>query len=436
MPLTVEDIEKELKVSTKKHKTTVMSQGDQNFILKMAMSQLADTETFENDFYHQVTLLIKKEKQRQSSNDYLEMLVKGSKKKKDKFQATLDNLVQRKRTQVPLEGVLGKPTKSTMKQPRQVIEAPPMASFSFDLALKHIEDMYDAVMRVEQQKRNQSVLDTRALEHCAQRVLASETSFAQLMHYNKMMRVFPRVMRFLSHETSNIVMANLLGAISSLALIRFPLRATLKALDTQIEQCMMPDLTCLHEYQVQKDTFNSTALMAIQHAIMDMSWDHLNPCLESLIQDAVLLSEPGLNILTALLSRAEILKADNPSDAFEMLFLEIYHSALPILQDIFPLRQLHYPPPEITSPESYVYEWTNDHHVWQWLTALIIHADTEQQTELVSLLKDRILWNCEDGPIGIPSPFHSATSQKDLKLQHVNLFLHALGFDASQLRSQ
>ena len=174
MPTTVEELEKELiQIGAKSFKQVekqgrVMSTNDQNFILKMALAQIAMTDEYDEDFYHNVYLMVRREasKSRQSSSDYLQLLVKGSKKKKLTFTATLEKIVEKKRNAATIgfviEGALGKVSTSSSKKPRQAI-AIPQSTFSFNdsqdgllstyLPLKMIEDIYKDVIELETWKR-------------------------------------------------------------------------------------------------------------------------------------------------------------------------------------------------------------------------------------------------------------------------------------------
>lgn len=69
-----------------------------------------------------------------------------------------------------------------------------------------------------------------------------------------------------------------------------------------------------------------------------------------------------------------------------------------------------------------------DQQVWQLLAAIALHASLEQQQHLVATLREKILDNVVSVNRGWASD-EEATN----KLANVNIFLHALGLDSSQV---
>ena len=70
-----------------------------------------------------------------------------------------------------------------------------------------------------------------------------------------------------------------------------------------------------------------------------------------------------------------------------------------------------------------------DQPVWQFLATLAVHANEEQQQALVGGLRDMILENVVSASKG----FADSEDSRRLRLANVNLLLHALGLDASQI---
>lgn len=69
-----------------------------------------------------------------------------------------------------------------------------------------------------------------------------------------------------------------------------------------------------------------------------------------------------------------------------------------------------------------------DQQVWQLLAAIALHASLEQQQYLVATLREKILDNVVSVNRGWASSEDAA-----IKLANVNIFLHALGLDSSQV---
>lgn len=70
-----------------------------------------------------------------------------------------------------------------------------------------------------------------------------------------------------------------------------------------------------------------------------------------------------------------------------------------------------------------------DQPVWQFLAALALHAASEQQHLLVTALRDKIL----DNVVSVNKGWIQDEGERQTKLANVNLFLHALGLDSSQI---
>ena len=70
-----------------------------------------------------------------------------------------------------------------------------------------------------------------------------------------------------------------------------------------------------------------------------------------------------------------------------------------------------------------------DQPVWQFLAALALHATNEQQQALVTALREKVLENVASASKG----WVADEDERRAKLGNVNLFLHALGLDSSQI---
>jgi DNA topoisomerase 2-associated protein PAT1 len=70
-----------------------------------------------------------------------------------------------------------------------------------------------------------------------------------------------------------------------------------------------------------------------------------------------------------------------------------------------------------------------DQPVWQFLAALALQAVPEQHQVLVTSLRDKVLENVLSANKG----WVADEDERRTKLANVNLFLHALGLDSSQI---
>jgi DNA topoisomerase 2-associated protein PAT1 len=84
------------------------------------------------------------------------------------------------------------------------------------------------------------------------------------------------------------------------------------------------------------------------------------------------------------------------------------------------------PPNSATPPR---YTEALDQPVWQFLAALALHATNEQQQALVTTLREKVLENVASANKG----WVADEDERRAKLGNVNLFLHALGLDSSQI---
>ena len=70
-----------------------------------------------------------------------------------------------------------------------------------------------------------------------------------------------------------------------------------------------------------------------------------------------------------------------------------------------------------------------DQQIWQLLAAIALHASLEQQQHLVTTLREKIL----DNMASINRGWASSEEEVAIKLANVDIFLHALGLDSSQV---
>jgi DNA topoisomerase 2-associated protein PAT1 len=84
-------------------------------------------------------------------------------------------------------------------------------------------------------------------------------------------------------------------------------------------------------------------------------------------------------------------------------------------------------PPNPTVPT--LHTESLDQPVWQFLAALSLHATNEQQQALVTALREKVLENVASANKG----WVADEDERRAKLGNVNLFLHALGLDSSQI---
>ena len=70
-----------------------------------------------------------------------------------------------------------------------------------------------------------------------------------------------------------------------------------------------------------------------------------------------------------------------------------------------------------------------DQPVWQFLAALALHGTIEQHHVLVASLREKILGNV----LSVNKGWVQDEEERQTKLANVNLFLHAVNLDSSQI---
>lgn len=112
--------------------------------------------------------------------------------------------------------------------------------------------------------------------------------------------------------------------------------------------------------------------------------------------------------------------------ARQLMFDHLFDLLAPHLLALFPSTRIApvLPPGQINSPTDIV-----DQPVWQFLAALALHAVTEQHQVLVTTLREKVLSNVMYAKEG----WAAGDAEWQTKLSNVNLFLHALGLDSSQI---
>lgn len=70
-----------------------------------------------------------------------------------------------------------------------------------------------------------------------------------------------------------------------------------------------------------------------------------------------------------------------------------------------------------------------DHPVWSFFASMAVPATLEQQSILVTQLREKVLENVLSAHKG----WVTDESERSAKLRNVNIFLHALGLDSSQI---
>ncbi|KAJ1949154.1 DNA topoisomerase 2-associated protein pat1 [Linderina pennispora] len=307
--------------------------------------------------------------------------------------------------------------------------------------LRSIESVYNAVLRMEQLMREQVRLPANA-DHpavhtwlaqynAAKDIAWSEIEAAQpisntyphalvrFLSFAKGKRIIPRLVHHLSIDQVLALTTTIIANFESLDVCRF---ATYNAgaaaakqreeTDLFMQAVMPPALAFLADTSLQI----VNGLFALFMERNNVAW--------------VARTKPALGFLSMFLGRTEMLKqtmqfpsADSPelyqaAELYNHLFQSLRGGFVAIFPPVQQQIDLHQPAMGLME----------DVHAWQFLATLAISASVDQQHVLVAEVREKVLEKVQLANSGrVPVEIAAALTA------NVNLFLNALGLDASQV---
>lgn len=122
-----------------------------------------------------------------------------------------------------------------------------------------------------------------------------------------------------------------------------------------------------------------------------------------------------------------------------MIFDHLFQLLSPHLLSLFPSTRVGSSDPSalsaalqsstISGPSTQPISDSVDQPVWQFLAALALHGNIEQHHVLVATLREKILNNV----LSVNKGWVQDEEERQTKLANVNLFLHAVNLDSSQI---
>ncbi|KAF8950079.1 hypothetical protein BGZ52_003802 [Haplosporangium bisporale] len=454
---------------TAKH-NGLMTQGDKDFINRIQISQLVTDDPYADDFYCQVYTAIRNRHLQQMGVPGGMMEPESSEGNRrrggnGRTEQRMQQQVQRivsdakrnpKRTNVTVEGALGKIAVNSVLNPRQLLQvskrgastdnasggsspkppSPGPVSTKSHTVLGWIENVYTYVLALEQKRRQQPPPPRMGEEEIAGEairrwneeygILAQKMwnelritvpigivhphPFISILNYSKGKKVIPRVLRHLLPEQTLTLLTMLVANFESLNVCKSEVYADVQG-NQEIELFMNTIVPPLLGFVSEAPFRIVVGLLALFIERNNMVW--------------VARSKPGLAFLTLFLSRAEILKQGQgnypiPDDREINQWNELYNRLFSQLQTHFSALFMPKGASAIAQAE--------DVHVWRFLAAMAVGATVEQQHVLVTEVREQVLENVIAAQTTRMSPEKAAQ-----KINNVNLFLHALGLDASQV---
>lgn len=203
---------------------------------------------------------------------------------------------------------------------------------------------------------------------------------------------------------------------------------------------VVSDATIIYDTSEATDTFLATVMHTMMLVVAKIPLTPISGLLELLMRRNDIMTichtRPLIALLTIFLSRVEDLKqtsdpAEAPSqdelDKWQLVFNTLFHIIAQHLLLLFPstraaaITGANFVP----TPQHEV----ADQQIWQLLAAIALHSSLEQQQHLVTTLREKILENV----VSVNRGWAGSEEDAAIKLANVNIFLHALGLDSSQV---
>ncbi|KAI6016762.1 topoisomerase II-associated protein PAT1 [Pisolithus marmoratus] len=318
-----------------------------------------------------------------------------------------------------------------------------------------LEALYDLVLSVEQLRRDQPPEDdplacaawSKSYNDLVEQIwvglkvlIPLETSdphpFISLLTPIKGKKLLPRLSRHIPAHRLPTLLTLLVACFSQLDVV-----AQAHILDTR------EDSPARQEVERQTAAFLGSVLQSILPVVARAELRLVTGLLGLLLDRSDIIqvaqTRPGIAMLTLFLSRVEIIKQGmstateatdlpTPEEAqqWQLVFDHFFQLLMPYFPILFPsTRFALQPAPIATGPTVVRQTDLLDQPVWQFLAAMALHASPDQQSTLVAGLRDKVLENVAS----VHKGWITDEEERSTKLANVNLFLHALGLDSSQI---
>ncbi|KAI9313294.1 topoisomerase II-associated protein PAT1-domain-containing protein [Dichotomocladium elegans] len=467
----------------------LMTQYDKDFINRIQLNQIATSDPYLDDFYYQVYTTVRQRPGLptwSAANDGM----RGGRGRREehgmqRFHQQLQRMVNNakrhpRQTQVSLEGALGKIASLTVRNPRQVLEVQdkknnpsPQDGSAVDKmsngakhqaptvndrrrTLKIVENLYLIVLELEHMRRhgvpvakagyedehakavekwNQTYAQNAKKLFNALRLMeqpsASPPLIILVLSVAKGQKLVPRIVRHLGADENMKLLSVVVANYSQLNVchrVIYP-----GSMVANVEEAKSLKFVTFEEVEHFMNTAAPPLLGLISEASLKMVNDLMKLLMEKNDILTVARTKPGLALLTMLLSRAEILKqggfASSPEELieWEQEYIKIFTALQGNFASLFPSLYCLEPAQPNVTDRQLLYS-LDDMYVWQFLAAMAVGAATPQQELMVMENRLRIIEN-----VSLAHHNQIPEAQAQHRLSNVNLFLHALGLDSSQV---
>ncbi|KAI4137177.1 MAG: hypothetical protein L6R39_007435 [Caloplaca ligustica] len=364
-----------------------------------------------------------------------------------------------KNKQLIIEGSLGKISFSNAKTPKPLLNIKkqdgdatnrpasagrqgssrkvPQSSLSVSdrkTILKNIENVYSTLMKTEDHERrlpppltegsDQAIVEQHAeWQHTLQGLrqqLWSELKvlepivpespvlhpFIAFLSYPKGKKAIPRIFRHIDQEQRLTILTMIAVHLNVLDVIRL--------MQPQANG-VQPSAGAREEVELFCQAVMPSLFGYINEAPLQIIMGLLGVILDRSNMQAIAQTKVGLEILTILISRAELIKQaeDSNNEEWEQwlrIYNRLFDAIEPLLADIFPGTV----------------NTAQDVYVWRFLAATGLSASPDQQQRLVIAVKDRVMETVAQSKT-LPPEMAAE------RLGHVNLFMRAIGLDVELL---
>ncbi|KAF2240003.1 hypothetical protein EV356DRAFT_562750 [Viridothelium virens] len=305
-------------------------------------------------------------------------------------------------------------TLMAMEDHERRMPPPPNEETPADLIQEHIE------WRQKMQELNQSLWnDLKVMEPIDPNSPIGHP-FMAILSLPKGKKVIPRVFRHIDDQQRITILTMICLYLDQLDVVRLAAPADPNDTTATLPPPAVRDSVELFSQAVMPSLFGyvNDAPLQIVVGLLGLLLDRVNTAL-------ILRTKVGLAILTMLVSRAELIKQATSAQStqginerewqqWNALYNQLFDKAEPVLPYIFP--------PSTNHPSD-----ADDVHVWQFLAAMAVGANEDQQRRLVVAVKDCVNDTVEQSK-ALPPEIAGR------RLGNVNLFMRAIGLDVDLLQ--
>ena len=349
-----------------------------------------------------------------------------------------------KLTQYAKEGALGKISVGGGKNPRQQLVIVSKAaereqlqdqkverkegtkSYSKKDILSILENIICELMNVESESRTKQDVDTSKLWDSL-KILEQPSSsgdeenevnpFIQCLNYNKMLKILPRLFKFLNREQVLTIVTLIMSNLENLLVIKNGSYTT------------YPDKKLPEKIVKLVDSYSLTFSKILMNAVLEFKFNEIIGLLVILIEhnnvSFVSTTKIGLSILTTLLSRAELIIGEGTISATDLsewssCYDELFTSLESRIQAIFPPNF-----EELDDGSS------RENYIWQFLATLSLGGKLSHQRIIVDEVRDEIFGVMNRAKKIDNSDYNNLYKKQNL-LNNLNMYLVVMGLVADE----